>query len=127
MSSLVQISGSKLSCSVETSAQAKTAVKELKLIKKGYALDKKAIATKIRTVRFEYSQNVKSRGSLLRGGGGIGRFFRAVQTVSRDSQRAGLASSLAPLEAERHRLDTVMHSIEEMIVMLEIFAGEPDE
>ena len=41
MSSLVQISGNKLTCSVETSAQAKAAIKELKLIKKGLALDKK--------------------------------------------------------------------------------------
>ena len=78
-------------------------------------------------MRFDYSQTVKSRGSLLRGGGGIGRFVRAVQSVSRDGQRAGLASAVAPLEAERHRLDTVMHSIDEIMVKLEIFANEPDE
>jgi hypothetical protein len=121
MSSIVHVNGSEVSISVSSAAEAKLAIKELKLLKKGFALQKKEVAATIKMRRFDYSQEVKTRGSMVRGGGGLGRFFRGVQSISRDNKRAGLAKDLHPLESEKDRLDSVMNSIDQIIVKLEVY------
>jgi hypothetical protein len=121
MTSLVQITDDNVSCQVSSVPEAKLAIKELKLLKKGFALQKKEVATNIQTVRFDYSQEVRGRGSVVRGGGGFGRFIRAFQISSRDNKRSNLADALQPLEGEKNRLDGLMHGIDELVVKLEIY------
>jgi len=121
MSSLIQVQNDEISYSVVDAAQAKLAIKELKLLKKGYALRKKEIVAEIQATRFNYSQEVKSRGSMMRGGGGFGRFVRAIQSVSRDSKRSGLASALHPLEVRKAEAEGMMHAIDQLVVKLEVY------
>jgi hypothetical protein len=121
MTSLVSINGAEVSYSVSNTAEAKTAIKELKLLKKGYALQKKEVATEIQAIKFNYSQEVRSRGSMMRGGGGFGRFIRVFQTASRDTKRSGLASEIQPFEYRKAELDGIMHAIDQLVVKLEVY------
>ena len=57
----------------------------------------------------------------MRGGGGLGKFVRAIQTVSRDSKRAGLANDLAPLEQEKVRIERMVGAIDSLIIRLEAY------
>jgi len=89
----------KLYISARSVAEAKVAIKELKLKKKEYALVKREISQQQKQIRAEYTDQVRQRGSKVRGGGSIGRLVRTVQTINRDSDRRTLAQELAPLGA----------------------------
>lgn len=121
MSALVKIEGDQIFYSVANPAQAKLAIKELKLLKRGFALRKKELVAEMQLVRFSYSQEVRSRGSMMRGGGGLGRFVRAIQSVSRDSKRAALANALHPLEVQKGEADGMMLAIDQLVVKLEVY------
>lgn len=121
MGSLVQIAGDRLSCNVESVEQAKLAIKELKILKRGYVIKKKLLSDQIKAQRFEYSQEVKRRGSMMRGGGGIGRFVRSIQSISRDSKRAKLASALDPLENAKQEIESIIAAIDVAALKLEVF------
>ena len=96
MANFVQIVGKEIRVNTSTVAEAKFAIKELKLKKKEYSLQKRAVTDKQKEIRAQYTDEVRSRGSMMRGGGGLGKFVRAVQSASRDSKRAQLANALAP-------------------------------
>ncbi len=78
--------------------EARLALKELRLLKKQLALAKRQVKQQQKATRAEHTDYVRRRGSKFIGGGGIGRFIRTVQTISRDHTRYQLANSLAPLE-----------------------------
>ncbi|WP_373526720.1 hypothetical protein [Nostoc sp.] len=88
----------KFHISVESVQDAKIAIKELKLKKKEYALVKREISQQQKVIRAKYTENVRQRGSKIRGGGGLGQLIRTVQTSNRDADRRALAQELAPLE-----------------------------
>jgi hypothetical protein len=84
----VQIEGDTVRYNVNNLAEAKIALKELKLKQKEFGLLKREIAVHQKEIRAAYTHEVRKRGSLIRGGGGLGRFVRAMQTASRDSKWA---------------------------------------
>jgi hypothetical protein len=108
-----------LRVSARSVAEAKIAIKELKLKKKEYALIKREISQKQKQIRAEYTDNVRQRGSKLRGGGGIGSFIRTVQTISRDADRRSLAQELAPLEQQKNTVDAMTNAINRAILKVE--------
>jgi hypothetical protein len=59
------------------------------------------------------------RGSKVIGGGGFGRFIRAVQTISRDHRRGTLASDLAPLEEQKRRIEMIVNQVDRWILHLQ--------
>lgn len=115
----VQIEGDTVRYNVSSLAEAKIALKELKLKKKEFGLLKREISARQKEIRTAYTHEVRSRGSVMRGGGGFGKFVRAVQTISRDSKRADLANDLAPLEREKMRIEGMVGAIDSLIIRLE--------
>lgn len=115
----VVFEGMKIRCVAQTVPEGKLAVKELKLKKKEYGLLKREVMAQQKEIRAAYTHKVRTRGSMVRGGGGLGRLFRVFQTASRDGARASLAKQLAPLEAERNRIENIIGGIDNLIVQIE--------
>jgi hypothetical protein len=101
--------------------EAKIALKELKLKKKEFGVLKKEIASNQREIRANHSHEVSTRGSKFQGGGGLGRFIRIIQTLSRDSKRASTANKVEPLEQRKREIDSIINSIESAIIQVEAY------
>ncbi len=117
--SYVQIAGTTVNVNVNSLAEAKLALKELKLKKKEFGLQKRGVNERQKKIRASYTEEVRNRGSMIRGGGGVGKLFRVVQTISRDSKRAQLASELAPLEQEKQGIESIIRAIDSAILQVE--------
>ncbi|NJO79247.1 MAG: hypothetical protein HC827_12490 [Cyanobacteria bacterium RM1_2_2] len=109
---------------VRSVAEAKTAIKELKLKKKEYALIKREISQQQKQIRAEYTDQVRQRGSKFRGGGSIGCLVRTVQTIHRDADRRTLAQELAPLEQQKNAIEAIINTIDQTILQVERFIIE---
>ena len=118
-SNFVKIEGTRVSVNANGLAEAKLALKELKLKKKEFGIQKKVILASQKEIRAAYTEEVRTRGSMVRGGGGVGKFFRAIQTISRDSKRSSLATDLAPLEKAKQEIEAMIHAIEHLILQIE--------
>ncbi len=108
-----------LRVSARSVAEAKIAIKELKLKKKEYALVKREITQRQKQIRAEYTDSVRQRGSKFRGGGSIGRLVRTVQTINRDADRRTLAQELAPLEQQKNGVEAIINAIDQAILQVE--------
>ncbi len=108
-----------LRVSARSVAEAKIAIKELKLKKKEYALVKREITQRQKQIRAEYTDSVRQRGSKFRGGGSIGRLVRTVQTINRDADRRTLAQELAPLEQQNNGVEAIINAIDQAILQVE--------
>jgi len=115
----VQIVGSTVTVSANSVAEAKLALKELKLKKKEYGLLKRSVNEREKGIRATYTEEVRTQGSMMRGGGGFGRFVRGIQAVSRDGKRSQLANALAPLEAEKQDIEAMLGAIDSAILQVE--------
>ncbi len=109
----------RINISVQSLAEAKIAIKALKLKKKEYALVKRELTQQQKIIRAEYTDQVRQQGSKVRGGGSIGRFVRTVQTINRDADRRTLAQKLAPLEEQKNAVDGIITAIDQAILQLE--------
>ena len=108
-----------ISVHASTAADANLAIKELRLLKKSFSLEKRQVTAQLKAVRAQYTHDTRQRGSKFRGGGGFGRFVRSMQTASRDSARTHLASTLRPLESEQQRIDHAITQIDSLIAQVE--------
>lgn len=113
-----------LRVSAQSVAEAKIALKELKLRKKEYALVKREISQHHKQIRAEYTDMIRQRGSKFIGGGGIGRLLRTVQTINRDADRRTLAQQLAPLEQKKNGIEAIINAIDQMILQVERYIVE---
>lgn len=113
-----------LRISARSVAEAKIAIKDLKLKKKEYALIKREISQQQKQIRAEYTDKVRQRGSKFRGGGNLGRFVRTVQTINRDADRRTLAEDLAPLEQQKNAVEAIINAIDQTILQVERFIIE---
>jgi hypothetical protein len=105
-------------------AEAKLAIKKIKLLKKQASVEKKAATNAQRMIRASYTQRVRQRGSKMRGGGWVGSIVRGIQTASRDADRAGLADQLAPWEAKKDQCDRIILQLESLILKIEARLAE---
>lgn len=120
MGNLVEIVGTQVRVNTNTLAEAKLAIKELKLRKKEYALQKRSVNEQMKAIRAQYTEDVRTRGSKAQRVGSLSKFFRTVQTISRDNHRAKLASDLAPYERKKQEIESMMIAIDSVIIKLEI-------
>jgi hypothetical protein len=104
-----------------TAPEAKLAMKELRLLKKGLALRKRDVTNQQRAIRAQYTDSVRHRGSKLPGLGKFGRFIRVMQTSSRDRARRGLATALEPLEKVKQQIDAGVNALDRSIAETEMF------
>ena len=107
-----------ISVHASTASDAKLAIKELRLLKKSFSLEKQQVTAQQKAVRGQYTHDTRQRSSKFRGGGGFGRFVRSMQTASRDSARSHLASTLRPLENEQQRIDHAITQIDSLIAQV---------
>lgn len=117
--SYIQIIGTSVNVNASSLAEAKLALKELKLKKKEFNLEKRVVNESQKQIRASYTDEVRKRGSMFRGGGGIGKFCRNIQTISRDITRAQLATELAPLEQEKQRIESIIQAVDSAIIQVE--------
>jgi hypothetical protein len=117
----IQIEGTSLHINVHSLSEAKIALKELKLKKKEYGLWKRAVNEQQKGIRAAYTEQVRSRGSMMRGGGGFGKFVRAIQTMSRDSKRGRLAHDLSPLGSEKQYIEAMIRTIDSAILQVDAY------
>ena len=109
----------KITVHASTASEAKLAIKELRLLKKSFSLEKCQVTAQQKAIRAQYTHDTRQRGSKFRGGGGFGRFVRSMQTASSDSARSQLASALRPLETEQQRIAHAMTQIDSLIAQVE--------
>ncbi|NDJ19394.1 hypothetical protein [Myxacorys almedinensis] len=114
----------RITISVQSLAEAKIAIKALKLKKKEHTLVKRELTQQQKIIRAEYTDKVRQQGSKVRGGGSIGRFVRTVQTINRDANRRALAQQLAPLEKQKNAVDGTITAIDQAILQLEKYIIE---
>ncbi len=114
----------RINIAVQSVAEAKIAIKALKLKKKEFALTKREISQQQKIIRADYTDKVRQQGSKVRGGGSIGRFVRTLQTINRDADRRALAQRLAPLEEQKNAVDRIITAIDQAILQLERYILE---
>jgi len=101
---------------IRSAADAKVALQQLKLRKRELAVEKKAINTQLAQMRAAHQIKLGNRGSMVRGGGKVGKFVRAVEQGSRDNDRAQYSNQLLPLEQAKARVDARILNVESGIV-----------
>jgi hypothetical protein len=119
--SFVKIEGSTVQVNATSPDEAKIALKELRLKKKEFGLIKRNFASEQKEIRVDYSNEVSTRGSKMRGGGGLGKFVRTIQTISRDIKRASTANKLTPLEQRKQEVEALIHTIDTVIIQVEAY------
>lgn len=104
---------------VDTAADAKLAIKELRLKKKELMLQKKGTMEQQREIRAAYTEKTRNRLPAVRGGGGLGKAIRGVQSANRAGARKDLAKALEPYEKQRVHLEKVMIAIDSVILQIQ--------
>lgn len=117
--SLVQITATGVRASYETPNDGKLAIKELRIRKREFSLQKREVNDRMKAIRAQYTHEVRSRGKMVRGGGKIGRVARVFQSAARDERRAKLARDLAPLEREKFRIEAMINAIDSLILQVQ--------
>ncbi|GLQ93586.1 hypothetical protein [Dyella acidisoli] len=120
-SSVLHFDGSKVKLNVKSVAEAKQAIKELKVMKKALALRKKELMIQQKGRRSTYTRIVRTQGMMVRGRSGFASFLRSIQRFSRSFNRANLAHELAPMEDEIQHLDQHTLDFDTLITQLESF------
>lgn len=82
-------------------------------------MQKRTITEQQKSIRAQYTDEVRSRGSMIRGGGGFGKIVRSFQNLSRDNRRAKLANDLAPYEQKKQDIEAMIRTIDSVIIQLE--------
>lgn len=104
-----------------TVAEAKLALKELKLKKKEQSILKRQLMEQERQIRATYTDTVRRRGSKFQGGGTVGKYVRLFQTAKRDATRSDLAVELTPLEHQKSRCEAMIQLLNKFILQVEMF------
>jgi hypothetical protein len=104
---------------VSTTAEAKLAIKQLRLKKKELTAQKREIAADVSAVRAEYRTKAAGRLYMGRGGGTAGQMIRAGVRAKRRSERMAVEDSVVPLEQQKAQLDARMLVIDRAIAQIE--------
>ncbi len=107
-------------------AEGKLAIKELRRFKKELNLEIRKTNAAMKEIRTNYTAMTRHRGSMVRGGGKLGKFFRGMQSFSRDLTRSGLAHDLAPHEDQKQRLSKFKHLADTLILKTEKILADHD-
>jgi hypothetical protein len=100
-------------------AEVKLAIKQLKLEKKEIAQVKQEAAAHIAEIRADYSSRVAQRGSMVRGGGTLGKLARNYQRAHRDADRRAVDEAIQPYQAQKEAVDRASQTLDRYILLLE--------
>src|SRR5215211_2991644 len=100
--------------SANSVAEAKLAIKQLRLRKKAVGLEKREVTQAITALNAERRRQTANQGSMMRGGGNVGKFTRSMQSISRDADKRNHAARLHPFQQEKARLDEYILNIDRM-------------
>lgn len=106
---------------VNSVAEAKLAIKQLRLRKKAVGLEKREVTQAITAINTERRQQTANQGSMMRGGGNLGKFTRSMQAISRDADKRNHAARLQPYQQEKARLDNYTLTVDRLIAELETY------
>lgn len=106
----------------QSPSEARFAVKELRVLKKAFAVQRRQFTVRQQAIRAQYTGVVRKRGSMFHGGGGFGKVVRGFQRASRDTSRSQLANALEPLEQQKQRVESVLFTIDGLIAETEAYA-----
>ena len=116
----IKLNGSVLTVYTNSVPEKKLAIKEINLKKKELALEKRSINDQQKIIRATYTANVRSRRSLISGGGQFGQAIRTIERNSHDRERAHLARDLAPLDEKKQHLDAMILALDNLALQLEL-------
>lgn len=105
--------------SVGSIEEAKLAIKQLNIHKKQLGIQKKEVSSQITQVRSQYRVASAQRGSMMRGGGTVGKVVRIFQRANRDTARLNKENTIVPLEQEKQRIDVLMMNIDSAVLKLQ--------
>ena len=111
--------GRTISVDARSLAEARIAIKQLRTLKAELGIKRRLLAAEQKQIRASYTEYVRTRGSVVRGGGGLGGIVRLIQTRSRDNHRAELARQLAPLEEQKALLERQILLAEKTILQVQ--------
>jgi hypothetical protein len=104
---------------VNSAAEAKLAIKQLRLKKKELTAEKREISSDIAEIRAEYRTKAAGRIYMGRGGGKSGAMMRAGVRAKRRGERLQVEADVVPLEREKAQLDARMLVIDRAIAQIE--------
>jgi hypothetical protein len=115
------------SVNVKNAAEAKLAIKELRLLKKALGLEKRAITAKQKAIRAKYTDTIRRRAfwdrqtaqTAKEWSKSWGSWTREQNAASRNLARAQLASDLRPLEAQKQKIEKSQQEIDALILKLQ--------
>lgn len=108
-------------CRASSVAEAKLIIKDLKLQKRLIATEKKQVNAVMATMRAEHRTSMANRGPSMRGGGGVGKFIRDMDAISRSSARSRHANALVPYQRQKDHLDRTLVELDSVINQLDAF------
>ena len=88
------------------------------------ALERKEVVAQQQAIRAAYTDKIRRQGSMMRGGGGLGKFVRNFQHANRDADKRQLANLLTPLDQQKARCDAMLQGIDQSILKAEIYILE---
>jgi hypothetical protein len=112
---------------VNSLAEAKLAIKQMKLRKKEIVLEKREITQAVTAINAERRARVANQGRMMRGGGEIAKFTRSMQSLSRDMDKRNYAARLRPYELEKALLEDYALNVDRMIAELEVYLHQQGE
>lgn len=118
-SNFIHLNGTVLTVYANTIQEKKLAIKELKLKKKELGLQKRTATDQQKVIRATYTQKMRTRRSMGRGGGQLGQAIRNIEHGWHDRQRANLARDLAPLEEQKQHIESMILALDNLVLQLE--------
>lgn len=115
------VSNGEIRWSVRSVDDARRAVSDLKFRKRELAVAKRVVADQAQVVQADYTDQVRRRAPMMRGGGNAGRIVRGMQQAGHSGARRQLADLKRPLEAERRDLESQLTTIDEVLLKLESY------
>lgn len=109
------IAGTEVLVKVETTAEAKAAVKELRHAKREYALLRRALVKQQRRAEADHAKTEKAKAQARRRKGVMGSIARVRSLFESDAPPKGLAE----IEREIHKTDEIIHNIESCTLQIQ--------
>jgi len=125
---LVRETDGRIEVRCETRAEAKLAIREVKLKKKELQLARRDVVQEIRAVRADYRSSVAGRHSTVGLGRGTGgRLMRAGIQGKRRYERMAADNEVTELEARRNSFDDALLEVDGLILTLENYAAGQED
>lgn len=107
--------------SLKTAAEAKLAVKDLRLRKRALNAEKRLVTQQMAAIRRDYTVMNANRGPSMRGGGNVGKIVRSMDSVTRSIERSNRERDLMPLDERKRWYEARVNDVDALIQRLEAY------